>query len=259
MFNLNNKKLVLLSLDGCLCESKMPITFKMAGLIENLLEKCLVGVISGGAYAQFKVQLLDNLPLLDRDLEKLYLFPTCATSFYRFQNKKWEKIYAEEFSEEEKKKIFAAFKKCFKETGYITDATPKYGEILEDRLSQITCSCLGQKAPLSVKKEWDPSFVKRLTMIEFLRTELKDFNISAGGTSSIDIVRGGVDKSYCLPKIKEHLNIKQSEILYVGNKFYEKFGEDYPIKAAGVDCVEVANPIEMEEVIVNILNGQDAK
>ena len=39
-----------------------------------------------------------------------------------------------------------------------------WGDVIEDRGSQITFSALGQQAPLEEKKKWDPDFAKRKGM-----------------------------------------------------------------------------------------------
>jgi hypothetical protein len=43
-----------------------------------------------------------------------------------------------------------------------------WGEVIEDRGSQITFSALGQQAPLEEKKKWDADFSKRKKMKERL-------------------------------------------------------------------------------------------
>ncbi|MBI5064794.1 HAD-IIB family hydrolase [Candidatus Woesearchaeota archaeon] len=239
------KKLVLFDLDNTLAESKSEIDEEMSGLLFKLLEVKEVGIISGGSYEQFQKQLLKKLSnsLL---LNKLCLFPTCSTSFYQYNNG-WMEIYSEKLSEEEKKKIFGAFSQ-------IIDLTPNYGELLEDRQTQITYSALGQKAPSEIKKKWDPDCKKRLALKEKLEKLIPEFEIKLGGNTSLDITRKGIDKAYGIRKIEEKLGIKKEEIIYIGDALFEG-GNDYPVKQAGVDCISVKGPEETKRVILEILKS----
>ncbi len=239
------KKLVLFDLDNTLAESKSEIDEEMSGLLLKLLEVKEVGIISGGSYEQFQKQLLKKLGD-SALLTKLYLFPTCSTSFYQY-NKGWKEGYSEKLSEEEKNKIFAAFSQ-------VTDLTPKYGEILEDRQTQITFSALGQKAPPEIKKIWDPNRKKRLTLKNQLEKLIPEFEIKLGGNTSLDITRKGIDKAYGIKKIEEKLGFRKEEILYIGDALFEG-GNDYPVKQAGVDCISVKDPEETKEVIKKILKN----
>src|SRR5271157_6320827 len=162
------KKLLVFDLDGTLAESKCPLTLDMAEVLERALKKFDIAVISGCNYTQFEKQFLGRLPLLDEQLKKLYLFPTCATSFYRY-DKGWQKVYSEDLSDEQKLKILNAFEETLFQLGMSSDSIG-YGPILEDRQTQITFYALGQEAPVDLKKKWDPNHIKRLGMVDILRT-----------------------------------------------------------------------------------------
>ena len=114
-------------------------------------------MISGGAWTQFEKQVLSHLPQDDR-LKDLSLLPTCGTKFYRYDGA-WQKLYSEDFSAEEKAKIIAALNKALDLSGF--RAEKHWGDLIEDRGSQITFSALGQEAPLDEKKTWDTDFKKR--------------------------------------------------------------------------------------------------
>ena len=77
-------------------------------------------------------------------MKNLHLMPTCGTRYYKFDLSKndWQKVYAEDFTEPEKKKIITVLSETLKDLGYLDTKT--YGEIIEDRGSQITLSTLGQ-------------------------------------------------------------------------------------------------------------------
>jgi HAD superfamily hydrolase (TIGR01484 family) len=143
------KALVIFDLDGTLAESKASLDAEMATLLARLLEIVKVAVISGGAWAQFEKQVLSNLPQDDR-LKDLSLLPTCGTKFYRYDGA-WQKLYSEDFSVDEKERIINGLNNAIDHSGF--RAVKHWGELIEDRGSQITFSALGQEAPLEEKRK----------------------------------------------------------------------------------------------------------
>src|SRR5579872_7501344 len=146
------KRLIVFDLDGTLAESKGPIDAEMAALLGHLLEIMNVSVISGGAWRQFEKQVLAHLSDHDR-LRHLFLLPTNGTKFFR-RNGSWKELYSEDFKPDEKHKIIDALNTALDRSGVKTGR--HWGDVIEDRGSQITFSALGQHAPLDAKKAWDP-------------------------------------------------------------------------------------------------------
>src|SRR5664279_6511820 len=97
------KELIVFDLDGTLAASKAALDAEMAALINSLLDILKVAVISGGNWPQFQKQVLAHLAS-DNRLKNLSLLPTCGTQFYRY-DKCWDKLYAEEFTTQQKDKI----------------------------------------------------------------------------------------------------------------------------------------------------------
>jgi phosphomannomutase len=142
------KKLIVFDLDGTLAESKSSLDAEMSGLLHRLLEITKVAVISGGDWPQFEKQLLANLPD-DKSLVNLSILPACGTKFFEYTND-WKKIYSEDFNDGEKQKIVESLRKALQETGFKVEKT--WGEVIEDRGTQITFSAWGQQAPLEEKQ-----------------------------------------------------------------------------------------------------------
>ena len=151
------KKLIVFDLDGTLAESKSAIDDEMSALLHDLLGIVKVAVISGGDWPQLDKQLVAQLPH-DERLARLSLLATCGTKFFRYK-RVWNKIYSEDFTEDEKQKIITSLTKAFEESGF--KAEKVWGEVIEDRGSQITLSALGQEAPSAAKDKWDADFSKR--------------------------------------------------------------------------------------------------
>ena len=146
------KKLVVFDLDGTLAPSKSSLDAEMAALFDKLLGVVKVAVISGGNWPQFQKQVLSHLAS-DERLKNLSLLPTCGTQFYQY-DKGWKKLYAEDFTSEQKEKIISSLKKAIEQSGLKPEKV--WGEVIEDRGSQITFSALGQEAPLEGKGEMGP-------------------------------------------------------------------------------------------------------
>jgi phosphomannomutase len=246
------KTLIVFDLDGTLAESKSPLEPAMGELIGRLLEVTQMAVISGGAWPQFESQLLANLPKTVR-LDRLALLPTSGTRFLRFDGQ-WTELYAEDFSPEQKDRIIKALNQCFDASGF--RPAQHWGEIIEDRGSQITLSALGQQAPLDQKKTWDPDFSKRKAIKAMLAPLLPEFSIGMGGASSIDVTRPGVDKAYGVGKLQEVLGIPIREMLFVGDALFEG-GNDYPARRTGVTCIQVKGPEESKRVIETVIACMD--
>lgn len=252
--NFKTAKLVVADLDGTLSKSKAPMDDEMSELIRELLKYKPLAVISGGSYKQFQDQFITNLSKNSSDLSNLYIFPTCATSMYVMNGGRWDKVYGESLSENIKKEIFAAFEKGLDEYGF-KKPDELYGEMIEDRGTQITFSAFGQQAPLELKKTWDPEGKKRLSIIEHLVKYLpKETQAKVGGTTSIDITLKGIDKAYGIKKIQEHLGYTIEEMLFLGDALFEG-GNDYPVKATGVRSIQVSGPEESKKIIKQIIQS----
>lgn len=242
------KTLMVFDLDGTLAKSKSPLETDMAELLEKLMGVMKVAVISGGAWPQFETQLLSNLPQDDR-LKQLSLLPTSGTKFLRYDGK-WTQLYAENFSPADKTRIIDALNKALDQSGLRPEQ--HWGEVIEDRDSQITMSALGQQAPLEAKHAWDPDFEKRKKIKAILQPMIPEFSVGMGGASSIDVTRPGVDKAYGIQKLKEVLGIPIEQMIFVGDALFPG-GNDEPARKTGAVCIKVRDPEETARVIEAVI------
>ncbi len=245
-----SKQLIIFDLDGTLAPSKSFIDAEMAELLTKLLARKKVAVMSGGGYPQFETQLLRALPHNSENFGNLYLMPTSGTRLFTWKGS-WVSQYAEHLSLKEKEKIMTSLNMALKQAGYEKPAKV-YGDLIEDRGSQITFSALGQNAPLEAKKSWDPTRVKRDAIVNFLLSRIPEFDIRLGGTTSIDITKRGVNKGYGIRKLEEYLKIPLENMTFVGDALY-RGGNDYPAKATGIDCIQVSGPEETKKLIASWL------
>jgi hypothetical protein len=244
-------KLVVFDLDGTLAPSKSRVQPKMIEALKRLLHRFDVAVISGGAWAQFESQLIYGLNLSPNDLKRIHMFPTSGTSFYQHSSEGWRCIYSETLRPAEVKKIIAAFKKVLDNPG-IKMPRRLWGDQLENRGTQVTFSAMGQLAPVEEKKKWDPTFSKRLILIEKLMQLIPEFDIRAGGSTSIDVTHKGIDKGYAIAQIEKYLGFSKNEMLFIGDAIFPG-GNDHAVHEAGVECIETSGPEHTLQIIEEIL------
>jgi phosphomannomutase len=162
----------------------------------------------------------------------------------------WKKIYSEDFTAEEKEKIIRSLKKALREAGFKVEKV--WGDVIEDRGSQITYSALGQQAPLEEKNKWDPDFTKRKKIKAILDTFIPDFSVRLGGATSIDVTKHGIDKAYGVRKLRDILGISLKEMIFIGDALFTG-GNDYPAEEAGVVSIPVRGPNETKRVTEAII------
>lgn len=253
------KKLIAFDLDGTLAPSKSHFDPRMVDLFNGLLENFQVCVISGGKYDLFRRQFLTQITTDEKLLQKLHLMPTSGTRYYRHENGVWVQKYAEDFTDAQKQEIIKALEEGIQESGYKVDKT--YGEIIEDRDSQITLSILGQEivaelgdAGVRIKEEWDPDGKKKLKIRDIVAKKIPDFNVRAAGATSIDVTRPGIDKAYGMQKLMDAAKLKKEDILFMGDKIIPG-GNDYAVYEFGIDCVPVRDWQETASAVDAILKA----
>ncbi|MCX6701790.1 MAG: HAD-IIB family hydrolase [Candidatus Zambryskibacteria bacterium] len=240
---MDNKKVIVCDLDGTLAESKSTLSPEMAEVLCKVLHRHFLVIISGGKYSQFQKQFLSYFSCEPEFLKNLFLFPTNGSTCYIYdtENNNWKQSYNELLSPEEREKIIRAFNETIMELGL--NLGKAYGEVVEDRGSQITFSAIGQEAPLEVKKTWDPDQTKRKEFVHILKNKIPEFEIRIGGMTSIDVTHKGIDKAYAIQKIKDLLKVTDDDIVFVGDALY-KGGNDASVKETEVDFIQDSGPDE---------------
>lgn len=247
------RQVIAFDLDDTLAVTKSPISDKMGELLGKLLEKYEVCIISGGKYEQFRVQVVDRLEAPVHLLNRLHLMPTCGTRYYRYDELKheWALQYAEDLTEAEKAEIMKVLESSAKEVG-LWEEKP-YGDIIEDRGSQVTYSALGQQAPAEKKYEWaEKNADAKKKLRELVASQLPNLEVRLGGSTSVDITRIGIDKAYGMKKLMQAIEVGKDDILFIGDKL-EEGGNDYPVKAMGIDTIAVEGWEETALVLEGVL------
>ncbi|MCG7210050.1 HAD-IIB family hydrolase [Streptomyces arenae] len=246
-------RIVVFDLDDTLALSKAKISPRMAECLMRLLSQRQVCIISGGRYEQFQTQVLEELPLTADLAERLHLMPTCGTRYLRWRSDGWQDIYCENLTEEEKFLIVSVLTEGAKALGLWAEDT--WGEVIEDRGSQVTFSALGQQAPHQAKAAWDPDGSRRRALREYAAKRLPDLEVRSGGSTSIDVTKKGIDKAYGMQRLLEYLDLRMEEVLFIGDRLDEG-GNDYPVREMGVPCVAVTSWEETADYIDALLEAE---
>ena len=257
---LQPKKLIVFDLDGTLAASKSVMDQEMVGLIDKLLETKKIAVVGGGKYALFKHQFVSQLKLSKEKLEQIYLFPTTATSFYRY-NKGWKNVYKLELSKDERGLIKKTFQRVFDEIGY---KHPKkvYGKVIEDRGTQVTFSALGQeivavlgKKGVELKDKWKAEHTPtKMKIAQLMQKYLPKLEVRAAGHTSVDVTKKGIDKAYGLKQIEKHSRVKIKDMLFIGDAIFPG-GNDYAVTKTAVDYMPVSGPEDTKKILRQIIEN----
>jgi len=236
------KKVLSFDIDQTLNVAKTPITDEIAELLLECLNHFEVCPISGQKFDQFMIQIVDRLKdPTPEQLARLHLFVAQGTQYYRYNVEKrdWERVYNYPLTDEQVKKITETIEKAAKDAGYWEEDKLQPGdEIIENRLSQVTFSALGQKAGTEEKYAWDPDRKKREEIVALCKKMTPEFDYEIGGTTSINAMIPGMNKVFGMTHMLEELNVTKEDILYFGDMTMPG-GNDYPVVQMGIDTITV--------------------
>jgi phosphomannomutase len=245
-------RLLAFDLDGTLAVSKSPISPQMASLLGRVIRRFDVCVISGGAFEQLQLQVVDRLDLDAASRERLHLMPTSGTRYHRYEptTGRWELQYAHDLTATERERAVNALRDGAIELGMWEPAP--HGEVIEDRGSQITFSALGQDAPPDVKHRWDADGAKKLALQRNVASRLPELEVRAGGTTSIDVTQLGADKGFGMRTLLGVIEIDAADVVFFGDQL-EVGGNDHAVAVAGIESIAVRDPIDTELALTTIL------
>lgn len=246
------KKLIAFDYDETLSVTSMPLNDKMVQLLERLLEKYDVCIISGGTYESFLKNIIAPLNK-SSSLSRLHLMPMTGTRYYKYDTVAdvWELQYKEDLTIDQRKRAFEALEKAAREFGIWIDSP--VGDAIDDRLSQVTYAALGKDAPPDSKYEWERQHKdSRINFRDRVASIVPDLEVRVGGTTSTDVTAKGIDKAYGIGRLMEQLSLTKEQVLFIGDRL-QKGGNDYPVKEMGVDCVEVGQWQDTVSVIEELI------
>lgn len=263
------KKVLAFDIDQTLNIAKTPITDETAGILAECLNYFEICPISGQKFDQFLIQIINRLievaEVTPAQLMHLHLFVAQGTQYYRYNplannndgasydEKNWEEVYSFPLTKNEVQIISQAIEAAAKELGFWeSDKLQAGDQIIENRLSQVTFSALGQKAGTKEKYAWDPDCKKRQKIAKRAKELAPDFTFEIGGTTSINAVKPGMNKAFGMTHMMDELKVSRDEILYFGD-MTQPGGNDYPVVEMGIETITVRNHEDTEFALKGIL------
>jgi HAD superfamily hydrolase (TIGR01484 family) len=238
------KKVLCFDLDNTLNLAKTPADPAMATICRDLLDHYEFAVISGQKFDQFIIQIVQ--PIIDagatpEQLRHLHLFVTQGTRYYNYDADKqdWNLVYKYDLTDQQVAEMTAATEKAARELGFWEEDKLADGdEIIENRISQVTFSALGQKASVDAKLAWDPDMTKRNAIAIRAKELAPAYDFEVGGTTSINVTLPGTNKQFGMNHLMEELKVSMDEVLYFGD-MTQPGGNDYPVVEMGFDTITV--------------------
>ena len=259
------KKVLSFDIDQTLNIAKTPIPDDIAELLIQCLDHFEICPISGQKFDQFLIQIVNRLVehgATAIQLTHLHLFVAQGTQYYKYipnimklgpmpanadkdsipySPNYWQRVYNFPLTKEEVETIKKTIETAAKELGYWEEDKLKKGdEIIENRLSQVTFSALGQKAGTEEKYAWDPDHKKRKAIVKKCKELAPEFEYEIGGTTSINAFTPGMNKVFGMNHLLEELHVKKDDVLYFGD-MTSPGGNDYPVVQMGIDTITVRN------------------
>ncbi len=211
-----------------------PINDGMLETIQTLIRSGAgFGVISGTDIAE-----ISRLIRSKEINQEHHILATSGASYFIHDGKNTRNVYEVELSNQDKGAISNALEMLIGKYNIIPLTSRK--DQIQDRISQITFSALGRNAPIELKDAYDKDKSKRKEFRRFLRKYLPEdkFNITIGGTTSMDITDSKVDKGYGIERFVQHNRLTFDDIIFYGDKL-EEGGNDHSVRRNGIRCIRV--------------------
>ena len=236
-------KLFVFDLDGTLAESKQSIPPSIAEMLTNLTNKHPVAILTGGTLSQIHTQVIQHLP------------PTTEIGLYACSGTTYQQPHQAPITlalpDMHRSALMGLIETTVKDLGYW--CLEPTGQIIEDRLSQITFSALGQQADNKLKKAWDPDGKKRAQIIERLQACLGDYVAHKGGSTSIDITHKSRNKQTGIELIADHYKVAVDRIVYIGDDL-QPGGNDYPVTLTAATCYATRNWLHTIQIVKELVD-----
>jgi HAD superfamily hydrolase (TIGR01484 family) len=241
---------ILFDLDDTLAESFETPSKEMIERVLRLLARVPVAIVTG---RDFPWMARDFLPQIARSglTDRFFVFPEGAAQCLQWDGTEWKELYGESLSEEDRERIQRAIVESAEETGVLV-GLPVFGERFVQKRAMIAFAALGRDVPRDLKYSWDPDNTKRAALRDAIAAKLPEFDVLMGGATSTDITKKGVNKSYGVRWLAQHLSIPAAEMLYVGDALYPG-GNDYVVIDTGIQTRSTKGPEETKKIIDELL------
>ena len=242
----SSKDIILFDMDGTLTHPREKIGREVFDTLYHLTKKCPIGIVSGSPLNYIEQQVSSLWTVLDLDscnTDNIALYPCNGTQHLRYNNdrEEWDLEYSLDMRQYMKETLGErSYQSLIRhilelQLMFVTsyDFSSLTGNFVSYRGSMLNWSPVGRDANTPERE----AFIKldieegiRESLCEALRvrldaTDLREFDLNLGGSTSIDIHPRGWDKTHVL----RHLEGKR--VWFVGDKCTPG-GNDYPLWSA---------------------------
>lgn len=239
----------LFDLDDTLADSFKAPGPEMIRKVAALTARMPIAVISGASFERMSTEVLNPVTRLE-PTAVMYAFPDSASAGFMLEDGSWKPAYSLEFAPEQLEKIRAVVEACAEASGIASGVNYEPKILLEK--TQVRYAALGLDASEADKSSWDPQQTKRRALKALLDEKLADCQVLIGGRTTIDITRKGVDKSYGVRWLSDHLHIPPQEMFYVGDALYDG-GNDQVVISTGIRTRQTSGPEETLTILDELL------
>ncbi|MEM9336256.1 MAG: HAD-IIB family hydrolase [Patescibacteria group bacterium] len=214
-------KHLFFDLDQTIAPSREPILPEMYKLLDETPHDIII--VSGQALHDIAWQS-DNLPAITMG--------QCGNHATDVANKE---LWREELSESHKQEIFEHVAKL-KE---LLDEEPNEDWApLEDRGALVCFSPIGNRAPVEVKRAYDPDSSKRNDLLDKIPFVSAEVSVKIGGSTSFDYLHKDLHKGYNVAKLIDYMGWNKEEAVYFGDRLHPGGNDESVIGVIDTIAVE---------------------
>jgi HAD superfamily hydrolase (TIGR01484 family) len=240
----------LFDLDDTLALNWESPTPEMTNRLLRVLSIMPVAIVTGRDFPWMNREFLPALAL-SAPANRLYVLPEGAAQSMVWNGSAWDELYGQTLEDDDRKKIRAAILAAVEESGAL-EGLPLFGDRFVERKAAIAFSALGWEAPREWRTTWDPDNKRRKLLQDCLAPKLPEFDVLMGGATTIDVTKKGVNKSFGVRWLSQHLGIAPKDMLYVGDALYPG-GNDYVVIETGIKTRSTSGPQETAGIIDELL------
>ncbi|MCK9344992.1 MAG: HAD-IIB family hydrolase [Candidatus Pacebacteria bacterium] len=237
------KKHFFFDMDGTLTRSRSEITDTMVACLRGLIENGGDVIVVSGAV---KSQIIKQIGEIVKDVVIL------AQNGNHAESSSGEIVWRNELTAIQKNETLKLARKMI---GHANLGIRDPGDLVEDRMCQISYSLIGHNAPLEEKEAIDSEKIIRKGLLCCFEKEISQLNILGiqariGGTTCIDFT--ALNKGDNVKCFIERMGWDPEECIYIGDALFEG-GNDHSVVGV-VPTYSVDSPRGCEDVIRSFIN-----
>lgn len=219
-------KHLFFDLDQTIAPTRQPILPEMYSLLTSLEQDIIVVTGQGTSTALWQA---NNLPAI-------YL-SQCGNAAYNLEG---EEMWMNDLSAEQKLAIHSHIDEL--RSYHDQSENPEWHPI-EDRGALVCYSPIGNRAPVDIKKVFDPDSTKREAMLKAVPfTHHQEVAVCIGGSTSFDYTHAKHDKGTNVRRLIDLMSWNQAECVYFGDRLHPG-GNDAPVIGV-IDTIAVKDHLD---------------